>query len=131
MSCFIGGLKSEINHEVCAQRQSGIMETYCYAKVYEKAANARLQALPSTSKPRQYNSLPHRPTPLQLQTSDRNKSQLAAKAPNLYWYRKEPLNRQHNCRIGKTIHILQEVEEESNASVTEEQVQSAVQYHSP
>lgn len=120
MSCFIGGLKPDIKHEVCGQRPNGIMETYWYSKVYEKAAAARVPSPAPTSKYRQYNNfIPATKTPqIQAQLPDRNKTHQEVKPPNLCWYCREPWNRQHKCRIGKTIHILQEVEEDTPANPT-------------
>lgn len=41
MSCFIGGLRAVIKHDVCGQRLRGILEDYWYAKVYENSAAAK------------------------------------------------------------------------------------------
>lgn len=62
LSCFIGGLRSGIKHEVCGQKPTGIIEAYWYAKVYEKAAVARKIQSPPVYKPRNYPSSYSRPS---------------------------------------------------------------------
>lgn len=55
MSCFIGGLRANIKHDVSGQRPRGILEAYWYAKVYENAATAKknyYQAAAAKDKPR-------------------------------------------------------------------------------
>ena len=34
--CFIGGLRSDNKHDVCGQKPQGLLESYWYAKTYEK-----------------------------------------------------------------------------------------------
>ena len=46
LSCFIGGLKQEIKHDVSGQRPTSLLECYWYSKNYEKAAHSHRPALP-------------------------------------------------------------------------------------
>lgn len=41
MSCFIGGLRAYIKHDVSGQRPRGMLEAYWYAKVYENSATTK------------------------------------------------------------------------------------------
>ena len=63
LSCFIGGLRSDLKHEVCGQKPTGIIEAYWYAKIYEKAAAARKLPAPVGYKPRSYSQPYKQPPP--------------------------------------------------------------------
>lgn len=41
LSCYIGGLKPEVKHDVAGQRPNSLLECYWYSKIYEKAANSK------------------------------------------------------------------------------------------
>lgn len=64
LSCYIGGLRSDIKHDVCGQKPSSIMECYWYSKIYEKTA-ARKHVSPPYQKNRQYPP-PHPPAREQI-----------------------------------------------------------------
>lgn len=131
MSCFICGLKADIKHDVCGQRPMGIMQCYWYAKTYEKAAASWVPALPHPSRQKSFTPvhIHHRQIAPVTQGTDKQQHTNGPRAPNLCWYCREPWNRQHKCRIEKTIHILQELEEDITETPTEEEAQPDAQYH--
>lgn len=120
MSCFIGGLRANIKHDVSGQRPRGILEAYWFSKVYENAATAKKVYYQMTyGKQRghvpipQYKVQPVRPVP--HNTPDRPAQQGQGDRPaRQCWYCKEPWNREHRCRQGKTLHIMQEIDEEEH-----------------
>lgn len=131
MSCFIGGLKADIKHDVCGQRPLGIMESYWYAKTYEKAAASRsvIQSYPAKQRSSVPLHIPHKQMGNTAHNTDKSTNTAGPRPPNLCWYCREPWNRQHKCRIGKTIHILQKVEEETSDQTTETPTLPELQYH--
>lgn len=117
MSCFIGGLRPDIKHDVSGQRPTGILQAYWYAKVYENAAAAKKSYYQSIQ-PRQKGPTNFRFPPKPLQLPGHDKQPPDKPAPQMdrptrqCWYCKEPWNREHRCRQGRTLHIMQEIEDD-------------------
>uniref|UniRef100_A0ACD5VCY1 Uncharacterized protein n=1 Tax=Avena sativa TaxID=4498 RepID=A0ACD5VCY1_AVESA len=118
MSCFIGGLRADIKHDVCGQRPRGILEAYWYAKVYESSAAAKKSYYQSFA-PRNRGTLPQAnfkfpPKPLHVPAQDRTNTAPAIqeRPTRQCWYCKEPWNREHRCKQGRTLHIMQELDDE-------------------
>lgn len=134
LSCFIGGLRSDIKHEVCGQKPTGIISAYWYAKVYEKAAAARKVQSHTSYKPRGYQSNYKQSTaPLQVQVPAQEKYTVPfPKDARACWYCREPWSRQQKCKIGKTLHILQELDDEEDSDSAEEcQAQEQIYHTAP
>jgi hypothetical protein len=126
MSCFIGGLRADIEHDVSGQRPTGILQAYWYAKVYENAAAAKKHYYQSfQSKPRGQTNFRFPPKPLHLPNVDKPAhNNQPARPTRECWYCKEPWNREHRCRQGRTLHIMQELEEDTYSNTEEEQAQT-------
>jgi len=119
MSCFIGGLRADIKHDVSGQRPRGILEAYWFAKNYENAAAAK-KTYYQASYGRNRGNIPHTSfkyrvaKQMQNTATDRQAAHTgpADRPTRQCWYCKEPWNREHRCRQGRTLHIMQEIEEE-------------------
>lgn len=119
MSCFIGGLRADIKHDVSSQRPRGILEAYWYSKVYENAAAAKKAYYQSTA-PRnrgQYQQtnfrLPHKQVQYQAAEKTHNNTGQNDRPMRQCWYCKEPWSREHRCKQGRTLHIMQEIDEDT------------------
>lgn len=124
-SCFIGGLRGDIKHDVCGQKPQGLLESYWYAKNYEKAANARKVAL-NFSRNRNQNTNfnnPGRNANNRPQRGDGEK-----KEDRKCWFCKEPWFPRHQCKVKQAINALlvenepctEEEEDESKEKEQEE-----------
>jgi hypothetical protein len=112
MSCFIGGLREDIKHDVSGQRPRGILEAYWFAKVYENAAAAK-KAYYQSNYRRGRGTFTHSnfKVPMNKQTNQPTQEKPVPhfntdRPARQCWYCKEPWNREHRCRQGKTLHIL-------------------------
>lgn len=107
-SCFIGGLRGDIKHDVCGYKPQGLLESYWYAKNYEKAANARKVALNwNKNKP-----LIH--TGGNQSRANMTKAPPRGNGEKKCWFCKEAWFPRHQCKVKKALHaLLLEEEEES------------------
>jgi len=120
MSCFIGGLRADIKHDVSGQRPSGILEAYWYAKVYEQAATARKayyqSSMPKNKGHYQQTNFRFPPRHIQVPSNEKATGTVTTqdRPARQCWYCKEPWNREHRCRQGRTLHIMQEIEDDDS-----------------
>lgn len=121
MSCFIGGLRPDIKFDVSGQRPRGILEAYWYAKVYENSASAKRSYYQSlTGRQRTHfhqTNFKFPPKPIQTAAAEKGNHQgntnTNDRPARQCWYCKEPCNREHKCKQGRTLHIMQELDDES------------------
>lgn len=101
-SCFIGGLRGEIKHDVCGQKPQGLLESYWYAKTYEKAANSRKAAnnfnrnIPPNGGNQVKNVVNKGPPRMDGDKKEEKKC----------WFCKEPWFPRHQCKVKQAIHAL-------------------------
>lgn len=120
LSCFIGGLRADIKHDVCGQKPQNLLAGYWYAKVYEKASIAKRgnqQTGFSRNRPQFQsggNSGNRNISQRDTSNAGGQKSGIAGgeREKKTCWYCKEPWSYQHKCKTGKVIHIMEEVDEE-------------------
>lgn len=114
MSCFIGGLRSEIKHDMSGQRPQGLLEAYWYSRVYEKASAKKPHQSGgySRNKFNAVGSSQFKPTSKPVQsTRDRNNfgrtgTNNGEKEKRTCWYCQELWSMNHKCKVKKAIHAL-------------------------
>lgn len=103
-SCFIGGLRGDIKHDVCGQNPQGLLDSFWYAKNYEKAANARKAAgTIHRNKPQYQNS---GGMVRNMANKGQQKGDGEKKEEKKCWFCKEPWFPRHQCKLKKALHAL-------------------------
>lgn len=112
-SCFIGGLRSDIKHDVCGQKPQGLLESYWYAKTYEKAANAKRNSFSINRNRNQNFNMGNQGRNQAGKAPQRNEGE--KKEEKKCWFCKEPWFPRHQCKVKQALHALlledEEVEE--------------------
>lgn len=103
-SCFIGGLRGDIKHDVCGHKPQGLLESYWYAKNYERAANARKNLLNFNR-----NRFQNQAGPIQgrnVVNRGQPREQVEKKEERKCWFCKEPWFPKHQCKVKKALNAL-------------------------
>lgn len=111
LSCFIGGLRADIKHDVCGQKPQNLLAGYWYAKVYEKASIAKRLSYQSGFNRNKPQFQPAQSSGTRF-VNQKNTTQGVEKEKKTCWYCKEPWNYQHKYKVGKVVHMMEEVKEE-------------------
>lgn len=120
LSCFIGGLRADIKHDVCGQKPQNLLAGYWYAKVYEKASIAKRLSYQSGFNRNKPQFQPAQSSGTRF-VNQKNTTQGVEKEKKTCWYCKEPWNYQHKYKVGKVVHMMEEVEEEEEPQETQEE----------
>ncbi|XP_015688048.1 uncharacterized protein LOC107303452 [Oryza brachyantha] len=119
-SCFIGGLRGDIKHDVSGHRPQGLLESYWYAKNYEKAALARRKFSAGS-----YNRSRPPEKPNTFKVAARTEP-TRDKEGKKCWYCKEPWDPKHQCKIKKVVYaLLMEPTEDEEVEASEEDEKEA------
>lgn len=122
-SCFIGGLRNDIKHDVCGHKPQGLLESYWYAKNYEKAANARRNAI-NFNRGKQQNQASNvlvRNVGNRVQIKENGEKKEEKKC----WFCKEPWFPRHQCKVKKALNALLMEEEEHDEKEEMETTETA------
>lgn len=117
-SCFISGLRGDIKHDVCGQKPQGLLESYWYAKNYEKAANSRKAAANFNRNRLQTGGN----TGKNVYNKGQPRQEGDKKEEKKCWFCKEPWFPRHQCKVKQAIHALL-VENEESVEVEEDSVE--------
>lgn len=101
---FYWGLRGDIKHDVCGQNPQGLLDSFWYAKNYEKAANARKAAgTIHRNKPQYQNS---GGMVRNMANKGQQKGDGEKKEEKKCWFCKEPWFPRHQCKLKKALHAL-------------------------
>jgi hypothetical protein len=104
-SCFIGGLRGDIKHDVCGQKPQGLLETYWYAKNYEKAAHARRGVGIAARNINFINNATNQGRN-QVNRGAQARVNGEKKDEKKCWFYKEPWFPRHQCKVKQALHAL-------------------------
>lgn len=113
-SCFIGGLRNDIKHDVSGHKPQGLLETYWYANNYEKAANARRMTMGLNR-----NRLPNQNV-INQGRNFANKVPPKTNGDKKCWFCKEVWFPGHQCKVKKALNALMLEDEELEEKGEEE-----------
>ena len=116
-SCFIGGLRNDIKHDVCGQKPQVLLESYRYAKTYEKAALAKKATYGVNRNMSKGFNAGGQGRNQTNRNQPRNEGE--RKEEKNYWFCKEPWLPKHQCKVKQALHALL-VEGNEEEGTTEE-----------
>lgn len=127
-SCFIGGLRGDIKHDVSGQKPQGLLQSYWYAKNYERAANAK-RAIYNFNRNRnqqQFAGNQGRP----MGPRNQLRGEVDKKEEKKCWFCKEPWFPRHQCKVKQALHALL-VEDEEQEEDSEGNAEEVIQEEEP
>uniref|UniRef100_A0A0E0MIX7 Retrotransposon gag domain-containing protein n=1 Tax=Oryza punctata TaxID=4537 RepID=A0A0E0MIX7_ORYPU len=122
-SCFIGGLRGEIKHDVCGYEPQGLLESYWYAKNCEKAAIAKRAASNFNRNNNQNQNAGNQGRNAVNRGPPRGDGD--RREEKKCWFCEEPWFPRHQCKVKQALHtLLMEEEGEGEGEGDKEKVEN-------